>query len=141
MDISYEQAQTPMVAESLLEVLVPQRQAVVVGLSGDLGAGKTTLVQSIARTLGVTEHVVSPTFVVAKFYPVTTVQFDRLVHIDAYRIESAQELAALGWETLIGTPRTLIIIEWPEHIREALPENTQSFCIEHLGDMRRITSQ
>lgn len=110
-------------AAEIVSHLVPlQTGAHVVALSGNLGAGKTTLSQQIAGALGVTEPVTSPTFVLMKQYPLTGQQFQQLVHIDAYRIESLDELAPLRFEELLADTTNLILIEWPEHIVAALPD-------------------
>jgi len=98
-----------------------REQAVVLALSGDLGAGKTTLVQTIARDLGVIEAVTSPTFVIMNQYETTDKYFSKLIHIDAYRIEDIAEMKTLGFETLLKRPNTLICIEWAERIKPLLP--------------------
>lgn len=96
----------------------------VVGLIGDLGAGKTTFSQAIAKQLGVEETVTSPTFVIEKIYKTKNVdEFETFVHIDAYRIEHPSEMQKLKFEELIKTPKTLIFIEWPENIQELLPKD------------------
>src|SRR3989338_3678065 len=76
--------------------------ATVVGLSGDLGSGKTSFVQGVANALGVSEHVTSPTFILERIYKLSVPKpstydlvpntFSHLVHIDAYRLDSASEL-------------------------------------------------
>ena len=90
-----------------------QDRAAIVALSGDLGAGKTTLAQAIARELGVKESVISPTFVIMKSYPIVRGPYKQLIHIDAYRLNSETELEKLGWAELAGDPKNLILIEWP----------------------------
>jgi len=98
-----------------------QPGGVVLALSGDLGAGKTTLVQLLARMLGVSETVTSPTFVVMKQYETANELFPQLVHIDAYRIDDVDEMRPLGFPSLITEPGTLLCIEWAERIRAILP--------------------
>lgn len=95
--------------------------ATLVGLSGDLGAGKTTFTQQLALELGVKERVQSPTFTILKSYQTNHPQFKQLFHMDAYRIESLTELEPLRFEELLSTPETLFCIEWPEKIMAALP--------------------
>ena len=139
MNTTYAENQTGLIAEQLLAILSPSENgATVLALQGDLGAGKTTLTKSLANKLGVIETVVSPTFVIAKFYDVEK-DFKQMVHIDAYRIESLEELAPLGWQTILKQPNTLVVVEWPERISSALPEQTQYFAITHDDDQRTIT--
>lgn len=141
MDTRYTESRTGEVAQTVLESLQPQeRGATVIALSGDLGAGKTTLAAAIAKILGVIETVVSPTFVIAKFYPIMYKTYDRLVHIDAYRIETLEELAPVRWNELVDDVRTMIIVEWPERIEGALPPWTQRFNLTHHDTERHITS-
>jgi tRNA threonylcarbamoyladenosine biosynthesis protein TsaE len=103
----------------------PHDKALVVALSGPLGAGKTTLSQQIAAALGVTETVVSPTFVIMKHYALPTGQpFATLTHIDAYRLDDPAELTVLGWADLVADPTRLILLEWPERVAPLLPPET-----------------
>ncbi len=136
----YSKEDTHRVAENLLSLLSPSKDnATVVGLIGDLGAGKTTLTQSIAKILGIQEDVQSPTFVIAKFYNTTHPLFQRLVHVDAYRIESLGELEPLGWENILSSPDTLLIVEWADRIQDALPKDTHYSTITHEGEFRSIS--
>ncbi len=140
MDRTYIQAETAQIAQTLLEEVVPSAEgATVVALQGELGAGKTTLVQSIAHHLGVAEKVVSPTFVIAKFYETKDERFVKLVHIDAYKIESIEELKYIDWDTVVASPNTLVIVEWPENIEALLPSTTHWYKIDHYNDMRHIS--
>jgi tRNA threonylcarbamoyladenosine biosynthesis protein TsaE len=79
-----------------------------VTLSGDLGAGKTTLTRAIGHGYGVIEPVTSPTFALVHEYIAR--DFRRLLHLDLYRITGPHELANIGWEAL-STERALLIIE------------------------------
>ena len=107
-------------------------ETVVVALSGDLGAGKTTFVQQLAEILGVTETVTSPTFVIMKSYQTTDVVFEKLVHMDAYRIEDDSELVPLDFSTVLMQPKTLMCIEWAERISASLPTRTIKMDLEAL---------
>src|SRR3989344_5376080 len=105
-------------AEFVGALRVKKGSATVVTLSGPLGAGKTTFAQGIARALGVDETVSSPTYVIEKIYQLENQKWQRLIHIDAYRLKSVHELAVLGWRELFADPVNLIVLEWPEHVAE-----------------------
>ncbi len=139
MERNYVEAEIEEIAQEVLGLLAASdSKATVLALEGDLGAGKTTLTKTLARALGVTETVVSPTFVIAKFYQPTKQGFEHLVHIDAYRIEDLNELGPIGWEEILQQPKTLVIVEWPEKIAGALPAQKQHLLITHNGDQRTI---
>ncbi len=112
-------------------------QAVIVGLYGDLGSGKTTFTQLLAKELGVTETVTSPTFVIEKIYKLKDQVFEYLIHIDAYRLEKASELLHLGWEEIIANPKNLILIEWPERVAEILPKETKKIKFTFIDETTR----
>ncbi len=95
-----------------------KRKINLVLFEGDLGRGKTTSIQEIARILGVTESVLSPTFVLMKQYKTTDEYFKTLVHVDAYRITDGSLFGLLGLDSIITEPHTLICVEWPKIIPE-----------------------
>jgi tRNA threonylcarbamoyladenosine biosynthesis protein TsaE len=99
--------------------------ATVVGLYGDLGAGKTSFTQGLAKAFGVEESVVSPTFVIEKIYEVGVAgrPFFHFIHIDAYRLEDSRELLNLGWEKILKDNSNIIVIEWPEKVIDIMPEH------------------
>jgi tRNA threonylcarbamoyladenosine biosynthesis protein TsaE len=86
-------------------------------LSGELGAGKTTLAAAVLRALGVIEAVRSPTYALVEIYPVSA---GSVVHVDLYRLGGVEELEQLGLRDHLQAG-TLIVLEWPERAREALP--------------------
>lgn len=124
-------------AEWLASLPKKDNEALVVGLSGNLGSGKTTFIQAVARGLGVKENVTSPTFVIEKIYKTNNKEFPWLVHIDAYRIESAREMEVLGFEELVEDPNNLILIEWPENVKEILPESALTIKCEFVSENER----
>lgn len=97
-------------------------RATLIALRGDLGAGKTTFVQALAKELGVGQTVQSPTYVLMRSYPIAYKNFTRLVHIDLYRLEKPEEFVALTPEEFLGDAKNLICVEWPERVGEALPK-------------------
>lgn len=129
----------PAIAKDILEKAhsLKTGKAVVIALEGDLGAGKTTLTQEIARQLGVKENVISPTFVIMKRYGVIDEKFKNLIHIDAYRLTKSEELIKLGWSELLNNKNNLIIIEWPEHVPECIPETALKIKLSNQGDEER----
>lgn len=140
MKMDFTETQLESVAKEVLSFLVPSsEQATLLALSGPLGAGKTSLAKALAKELGVTETVVSPTFVIAKWYTPTKGDFTTLVHIDAYRIDSEEELIPLGFSKLLTEPKNLIIIEWPERLPTALKGKAVSmFTLTHTKESRTI---
>jgi tRNA threonylcarbamoyladenosine biosynthesis protein TsaE len=125
-------------AKTIVENLRPfVGQAHIVALSGNLGAGKTTLTQHIAQELGIEEQITSPTFVLMKQYLLTGRVFSQLVHIDAYRLESPDELNPLRVDELFSNPENLILIEWPERVLEKLPVNRTNISLTVVDDTSR----
>ena len=104
-------------------------------LTGDLGAGKTTLVRGIAQALKIKSVVQSPTFNIMKIY------FDGikpLIHIDAYRLADVD--TDIGLDEYIGYETGLTVIEWPMFIERLIPENSNEINIINMGEsVRKIT--
>lgn len=105
----------------------------IICLSGDLGAGKTTLVQGIAQGWGSLDQVSSPTFVIVNVY--RKPGGHHLHHLDAYRLQNAFEAEALDLELMIE--KGPLIIEWPERIDEALPSERLWVEMNWIADQRR----
>jgi tRNA threonylcarbamoyladenosine biosynthesis protein TsaE len=127
-------------AMKLAHELMPEEHAAVIALTGDLGAGKTTFAQAFARALGVASHVTSPTFVIEKRYPLSGQLFAELIHIDAYRLDSAEELRKLDWESTAGDPKNVIVIEWADRVSELIPANAIRISLSYLDeDTRTLT--
>jgi tRNA threonylcarbamoyladenosine biosynthesis protein TsaE len=110
----------------------------VLALSGELGAGKTTLAQAICAGYGVLEPVTSPTFALVHQYrggPAI------VFHLDLYRINSAAELTNLGWDELLDA-NAIVIVEWPERADGGLPPDTRRLTLAHVPEdpaLRRLT--
>ena len=127
-------------AAEFAQQLTPGETATVVALHGDLGAGKTTFTQNVAKTLGVTDDIISPTFIIQKRYELEGQKFSNLIHIDAYRLESAHELEVLGWADIARDPSNLILVEWPENVEHLLDTAQHHIYFEYIDDAtRKIT--
>lgn len=108
------------VANALVRLVKPDS---IVSLSGPLGAGKTTLVQYLAKILGAPKRAISPTFALMRIYKLkfqTHNDIHRLVHVDAYRLEDAKDLVVLDLDEELMEPGTVVLIEWPENIKSWL---------------------
>lgn len=128
--VSYSVEQTRELGAQLGRIL---KAGDVIGLQGELGAGKTNLVQGLARGLDVTEDVNSPTFILANEYHTGRLP---LYHIDAYRVENASEAEGFGLDDyLYGDGVT--VIEWAERVRAALPHDTLWVELEFLDETTR----
>tara|TARA_Y100000310_G_scaffold335741_1_gene418534 strand:+ start:2177 stop:2620 length:444 start_codon:yes stop_codon:yes gene_type:complete len=97
------------------------KKALVIGLKGELGGGKTTFVQGLAKGLGVKEKVLSPTFLIVKRFELKNKS--NLFHIDCYRIKGVKDLKGLGLKDMISNPKNIIVIEWYQRIEKALPKD------------------
>lgn len=138
--VSKSLVETGEIAKNFLGSLKPLSRAAVVALSGDLGSGKTTFAQVIGKALGVTESIQSPTFVIEKIYDIDFKNFRRLIHIDAYRLEKESELLHLGWEEITKEPENLILIEWPENVRDIIPKDAKTIRFRFVDENKREIS-
>ncbi len=112
----------------------------MLALRGDLGAGKTTFTQALARELGISENVTSPTFVIMKIYDLENKVFERLIHIDAYRFDTPDELDGLNFSDFLKDPKNLIVVEWPEKVEGKLPPETVFIDFKFISETVREIS-
>jgi tRNA threonylcarbamoyladenosine biosynthesis protein TsaE len=112
----------------------------VIGLIGDLGAGKTAFTQGLAKGLGIKNKVNSPTFVIMKLYPIKNLKLKikNLLHIDAYRLKSASDLETIGALEYFGKPDTIVVIEWADRVKKILPPKTVIIKIKIKGETRSL---
>lgn len=104
---------------------------VIIALHGELGSGKTTFAQGFAKGVGVTRTLTSPTFLLIRGYPLRQRTFQKLFHVDAYRIKGPKELAVLGIKKTLSDPTHIVLIEWAEKIKQLLPRYTIHITFEH----------
>ena len=130
--ITNSPAETEAVGEALGKRLQP---GTVLAYRGDLGAGKTAFTRGLARGLGATEQVTSPTYTIVNEYLGGRLP---LFHFDMYRLSSSDDLFDIGWEDYLDR-NGICAVEWSENVADAL-ENALVVRIEKTGDeSRRIT--
>jgi tRNA threonylcarbamoyladenosine biosynthesis protein TsaE len=130
-----------VVVDELLSVFnQTNKDTLVIALRGDLGAGKTTFTQELAKAMGIVEIVTSPTFTIMSKYPILDNKFTELIHIDAYRIESEEEVGPLHFESVLNKPNTIVCIEWPQNIENIIPVDSVKVSIAiHEGEERVVS--
>ena len=102
----------------------------VVAISGELGAGKTTLVRAICRGYGVSGDVTSPTYALVHEYRSAR---GPVHHLDLYRLSGVAELTNVGWDDVVDAD-ALVLIEWPERAAGRLPSPAVHLALEHVPD-------
>ncbi len=112
-------------------------QAVVLALQGELGTGKTTFLQGFAKGLGITEKILSPTFVVMKRFELKRKNFKNFYHVDCYRLKSAKDLEVLGLKEIISNPENIVAIERSEKAQKILPKKSVRIKCRHLEKDKR----
>jgi tRNA threonylcarbamoyladenosine biosynthesis protein TsaE len=133
--ISHSSQETTKLGESLAQEFGGGE---VLALVGDLGAGKTCLSQGIAKGLGIKRKINSPTFVVMKVYNLNHKKgLKKFCHIDAYRLNSASDLVAIGALDYLNRADTVSVIEWAEKVKEIWPRNTILVDIQHQTEKTR----
>lgn len=130
--ISHSTEQTRHIGEHLGRLL---QGGDVICLEGELGTGKTCLVQGIGRGLGITSAIASPTFILINEYRLPNQRY-KLYHIDLYRIETIAEAYAIGLEDYFYGDG-ICVIEWAERVREMLPKERLWITLRYLGDTKR----
>jgi tRNA threonylcarbamoyladenosine biosynthesis protein TsaE len=136
--ISKSLEETQQIAKEFVKnIKADQDTAFIVAMYGDLGSGKTTFVKAVAKAYGIENTVTSPTFVIEKIYKLENQAFDNLIHIDAYRLKSGEELKVLGWEEVSKNPKNIIFIEWPENVKDVLPEEKQKMHFKFIDENTR----
>ena len=102
----------------------------IVTLQGELGTGKTTLVQAICRGVGISEDVTSPTFALVNEYQGESAT---VYHLDLYRLHDPGDLTNLGWDDIVNSG-DIVLIEWPERAGNRLPEDAVRLRLDYVPD-------
>jgi tRNA threonylcarbamoyladenosine biosynthesis protein TsaE len=124
--LSKSPAQTRKLGKILAKEVLETKseKGLVVGLSGDLGGGKTTFLQGFARGLRIKEKVLSPTFVILRRLKIKSPRFKNLYHIDCYRIQKTKEILDLDFKNIVSSPQNIVVIEWSDRVRKILPKSS-----------------
>ena len=135
-------AQTKKLAAEITKDLLADKianRAKIMALTGELGSGKTTFIQGMAKGLGIKDRITSPTFVIMKRLQITKRKspVSNFYHIDCYRIENIKELSVFNFQDIIGSPKNLVVIEWAEKIKALLPQNVVWLKFEWVGEKKR----
>jgi len=158
---SSSSGQTKKIAETIAREIIkikPGEKAIVLGLKGELGSGKTTFLQGFARGLGIKEKILSPTFVIYKKFQIPSLRkvsrretntnnqsnpksqilnFKNFYHLDCYRLQEPKELLTLGFKKIISNPQNIVAVEWAEKIKKILPKNTIWLNFEFIDEKTR----
>ncbi len=119
-------------------------KAIVIGLAGELGAGKTVFAKGFARGLGIREEMKSPTFILMRVFRIPASAKasagKHFFHFDAYRIADPKEFLALGFRKLLKNPFNVLLVEWSDKIKKILPKKYFKFSFKVRGKTFREIS-
>lgn len=114
------------------------KTGVVMAFEGDLGSGKTTFIQGLAKGLGIHERIISPTFVLMRRYEVRgRKNIERFYHMDLYRIHSKRDLVNLDFEEIIRNPKNVVAVEWAERVPDLLPNYPLRIQCGYINNLKR----
>lgn len=105
-----------------------------VAFYGDLGSGKTTFIQGLAKGLGITKRIISPTFIIVRHYKMAKGNF---YHVDLYRTESKHDLLGVGLDQIIQDTNNIVALEWAEKMGELLPKKRIDIKFKYLDSNKR----
>jgi len=123
-------------AQEIINSKSERKKALIVGLEGDLGSGKTTFIQGMASGFKIKEPITSPTFVILRKYKIPKSKALSLYHIDCYRIES-KDLDDLDFKEIIQNSQNVVVVEWAEKIKKSLPLDTLWMKFEYIDKNKR----
>lgn len=109
----------------------------VVCFFGELGSGKTTFIQGLAKGLGIKRRIISPTFIIIRHYQINFNQATNFYHIDLYRTQTKDDLLGLGVDEIIENNENIVAIEWAEKMNNLLPQKRVEIHCEYINDSER----
>lgn len=120
-----------------LKAISDKNSATVVYLQGDLGSGKTTFTKNLCKYLDLNIDITSPTFTILKNYEFPIEGFKKLIHIDAYRLESYKDLQKIKIEDYLADKENVIFIEWPSVINDGDIEPDIIVTFDYVEDVNQ----
>ena len=143
--------ETQRLGESFARLHPCQGATLTVCLYGDLGSGKTTFVQGLAKGLGIKRRIISPTFVLVRRYELQTQNsklktqnynsklksLERFYHIDLYRTENERDIEGLGLRDIMEDSANIVVIEWAEKLGDLLPKQKTDIFFEYIDESKR----
>jgi tRNA threonylcarbamoyladenosine biosynthesis protein TsaE len=139
-------AQTQKVGRELAKRILKDGRkdgAVVLALLGDLGGGKTTFLQGFAKGLGLTDKILSPTFVIMKKFKIQSTKSERnswfknFYHFDCYRLKDSKDILELSSKKELFLPENIVAIEWAERVKDVLPAQTIQIEFKFVDNKKR----
>ncbi|MGC9046725.1 MAG: tRNA (adenosine(37)-N6)-threonylcarbamoyltransferase complex ATPase subunit type 1 TsaE [Minisyncoccia bacterium] len=128
-------------AQEVIKFINKFNQALIIGLSGDLGSGKTVFAQGFGNGLGLKHKITSPTFLLVRKYKLNKKNFDYFYHLDMYRIKNLNELKTIDFQKIISNPKNIVLIEWADVVKKNLPSDIIWVQLKHTtkNNQRIIT--
>jgi len=118
-----------------------QKRAIILGLEGDLGGGKTTFLKGLAKGLGIREKILSPTFIIIRRFKIpsrtTSARFKNLYHMDCYRISKPKEILDLGFKKIASQSQNIVAVEWADRLQKILPKDILILKFKFISKNKR----
>jgi tRNA threonylcarbamoyladenosine biosynthesis protein TsaE len=129
--ITNSKEETAGLAEKFAKTL---KGGIFLAFYGDLGAGKTTFIQGLAKGLGIEKRIISPTFIIMRHYKIDRGNF---YHVDLYRTQSKHDLLGIGLDEILQDENNIVALEWSEKIGELMPKKRIEIKLKYLNDNQR----
>lgn len=135
--ISRSDQETFALGQKIANLVANNREVSLVCLYGELGSGKTTFVQGMAKSLGIKQLVPSPTFIIVRQYKIKVNRFTSFFHIDLYRLENKQEITNLGLSDIFSDSHNIIVVEWAEKLGTLKPKQRIDIKFDFVNENTR----
>lgn len=129
--ITNSKEETTVFAENFAKIL---KGGDFLAFYGDLGSGKTTFIQGLAKGLGIKRRIISPTFIIVRHYGLDKGNF---YHVDLYRTESKHDLLSIGLDETTQDKNNIVALEWAEKMGEMLPKQRVDIHMRYIDENKR----